>query len=100
MKLKPVGDRLVVRRDEGEKQTKSGIVLADVAVERPMRGIVVAAGEGALVVGDDGRPHLKPMRIKVGDKVLMGKYAGLVLSLDKVEHVVLREEEVLCVVED
>ena len=96
MKLKPLYDRLVVRRVEGEETTAGGIIIPDSAKERPIRGEVVAAGSGKRL--EDG--SVTPLDVKEGDVVLFGKYAGTDVKLDGVEHLILREDEVLGVVDN
>lgn len=96
MKYKPLGDRLLVKPRESEEKTKSGIVLPDSAKEKPQIGDVVAAGEGAR--DEDGKRI--PMEVKVGDVVLYSKYAGTEVKIDGVEHLILKESDVLAIVEE
>ena len=91
MKFKPLGDRILVKRTEEKEQVKGGIIIPDSAKEKPMEGKVIAAGPGK--VEKDG--NRIPMELKKGDRVLFGKYSGTEIKLDDVEHVILREEEVL-----
>ena len=95
MKLKPLQDRLVVRRVEEEETTKGGIIIPDSAKERPLEGEVIAVGNGKRL--EDG--SVIPLDVKAGDRVLFGKYAGTEVKVDGVEHLILREDEVLGVVE-
>ncbi len=95
MKLRPLGDRIVVEPLEAEEKTKGGIILPDTAKEKPQEGKVVAAGKGKL--DEDGKPM--PMEVKVGDKILYGKYAGTEITVDGKEYMILREEDVLAVVD-
>ncbi len=95
MKIRPLQDRLVVRRLDEQETTKGGIIIPDTAKERPLTGEVIAVGAGKRL--DDGT--LVSLDVKKGDKVLFGKYAGTEIKLDGVEHLILREEEVLGVVE-
>jgi chaperonin GroES len=93
MKIRPLQDRIVVRRTEGEEKTKGGIIIPDTAKEKPIEGKVVAVGSGR--VQKDGK--VRPLEVKVGDTVLFGKYTGTEVRLDDVEHVILREDDVLAV---
>ena len=92
--IKPLHDRVVVERVEAEEKTASGIVLPGAAAEKPDMGIVLAVGEGKLL--DSGIRH--PLCVKVGDKVLFGKYAGQAVKLDGKEVLVVREDDILAVV--
>lgn len=95
MKLRPLGDRVIVKRLDNERQTASGIVIPESATEKPDQGTVVAVGPGKR--SDDGT--LLPLDLNVGDKVLFGKYAGQSVKVDGEEVLVIREEEVLAVFE-
>ena len=95
MAIKPLGDRIVVRPLDPQEKTKSGIVLPDTAKEKPQEGKVIAVGTGRLL--DDGA--IKALEIKNGDRVLYGKYAGTEVSLEGAEVLILREEDVLAVVQ-
>ena len=95
MNLKPLHDRVVIKRMEEEKVSAGGIVIPDSATEKPIRGEVVAVGEGKPL--DNG--SVRALKVKAGDKVLFGKYAGTELKLDGEEHIVLREDEILAVIE-
>lgn len=94
MKVKPLGDRVVIKRLEAEEKTKSGIVLTGTAKERPQEAEVVAVGPGAVV---DGKRV--EMEVKVGDKVLYSKYAGTEVKVDAEEYIILKQEDILAVVE-
>jgi chaperonin GroES len=94
-KLKPLGDRLVVKPATREETTKSGIVLPDTAKEKPQRGTIVAAGEGRR--DDDG--DRIPLDVKVGDEVLFAKYAGTEFKLDDEDLLILSEKDVLAVLD-
>ncbi len=94
MKLKPLYDRILVKRLDGEETTPGGIIIPDSAQEKPMTGEVLAVGSGKLL--DGGK--LRPLEIKAGDKILFGKYAGTELKLAGEERIVLREDEILGVV--
>ncbi len=93
VKLKPLGDRVVVRPIEKEEVTKSGLVLPDTAKEKPQEGEVVAVGPGKL--GEDGKRL--PMEVKEGDKVLFAKYAGTEVKMDDQEYLILRDTDILAI---
>jgi len=95
MKIRPLADRLVVKRIEEQEKTKGGIIIPDSAKEKPVEGIVVAVGNGKVL--KTGK--VQPLDVKVGQKVLFGKYSGTEVKLDGVEHVMLTEDDVLAVVE-
>ena len=95
MNLKPLGDRVVIRMVEAEETTKSGIILAGSAKEKPQMAEVVAVGPGGMVDGKEIK-----MEVKVGDKVITNKYAGTEVKLDGVEYIVLRQADILAKVED
>ena len=95
MKLQPLGDRVVVKRVDSETKTASGIVIPDNAAEKPDQGEVLAVGNGKIL--DDGK--VRPMAVKVGDKVLFGKYAGQTVKVEGDELLVMREEDIMGVVE-
>ncbi len=95
MNVRPLQDRLLVRRVEEQEKTKGGIIIPDAAKERPLEGNVVAVGSGKRL--EDGT--LIPLDVKPGDRVLFGKYSGTEIKIDGVEHIILREEEVLGVLE-
>lgn len=91
MKFKPLYDRLLVKRIEEKEQVRGGIIIPDAAKEKAMEGKIIAVGKGK--IEKDGKRSA--MDVKVGDRVLFGKYAGTEIKLDDVEHVILREDEVL-----
>jgi chaperonin GroES len=95
MNLKPLHDRVLVKRLEEEEITKGGIIIPDTAKEKPIKGEVVAVGPGK--VADDGKTI--PMSVKAGDKVLFNKYAGTEVKIDGVEHLVMREDDILAIIE-
>ena len=95
MALKPLGDRIVVKPLEAQEKTKSGIIVPDSAKEKPQEGKVVAVGTGRLL--DDGA--LKALEIKNGDRVLYGKYSGTEVSVEETDYLILREEDILAVVQ-
>ena len=94
MKLKPLHDRVLVKRIEHKEQKKGKLIIPDSAKEKPMEGKVIAVGAGR--INEDGKRL--SMEVKVGDTVLFGKYAGTEVKLDDVEHVILKEDEVLGIV--
>jgi chaperonin GroES len=94
MKVKPLHDRILVKRMEPEEKMKGGIIIPDTAKEKPLEGKVVAVGSGRL---DDNGKRI-PLEVKVGDRVLIGKYAGTEVKIEEVEHVIVREDEVLGVI--
>jgi chaperonin GroES len=95
MKIRPLQDRLVVKRLAEEEKTKGGIIIPDTAKEKPIEGEVIAVGNGK--VADDGKQ--RPLDVKKGDRVLFGKYSGTEIKIDGVEHLILREDEVLGIIE-
>jgi chaperonin GroES len=95
MKVRPLHDRILVKRLDSESKTKGGIIIPDTAKEKPQEALVVAAGPGK--VNEDGK--LTPLDVKKGDKVLFGKYSGSEITLDGEEHLIIREEDVLAVLE-
>jgi len=96
MKIRPLHDRVIVKRlEEAVEKTKGGIIIPDTAKEKPQQGKVIAVGKGK--VNDDGK--LTPLDVKVGDKILFGKYSGSEIKIDGEEHLIMREEDILGVVE-
>jgi len=95
MKVRPLHDRVIVKRQEEERKTASGIVIPDAATEKPDLGEIIAVGNGK--IGDDGK--LRPMNVKVGDKVLFGKYSGQAFKIEGVEYLQMREDDIIGVVE-
>jgi chaperonin GroES len=95
MKIRPLHDRVVVRRTEEERTTPGGIVIPDSAAEKPVRGEVLAVGKGKIL--ENG--SVRPMDIKVGDKVLFGKYAGTEIKIEGEEVVVMREDDVMAILD-
>jgi chaperonin GroES len=95
MKIRPLHDRILVQRLEGEAKTKGGIIIPDTAKEKPQEGLVIAAGPGK--VNEDGK--VTPLDVKKGDKILFGKYSGSEITLEGDEHLIIREEDVLAVLE-
>lgn len=94
MKIRPLQDRILVKRIDGEEKTQGGIIIPDTAKEKPLEGKVVAVGKGKRA--DDG--SLQPLDVKKGDRILFGKYAGSEVTLDGQEHLILREEDVLGII--
>lgn len=95
MKLRPLQDRILVKRVEEEKTTKGGIIIPDSAKEKPAEGKIMAVGNGK--VGDDGKRI--PLEIKQGDLVLFGKYSGTEVKIDGEEYLIMREDDILGVIE-
>ena len=95
MKLRPLHDRVIVKRLEQETKTASGIVIPDNAAEKPIRGKVVAVGKGKIL--ENG--NVRALDIKVGDHILFGKYSGTEVKVDGEEYLVMREEDVMAVIE-
>jgi chaperonin GroES len=95
MNIRPLQDRVIVKRVEEEEKTKGGIIIPDTAKEKPIEGKVIAVGKGKL--RDDGKLHAPD--VKKGDLVLFGKYAGTEVKLDGAEHLIMREEDILGVIE-
>ena len=95
MQIRPLHDRVIVKRLEEERKTASGIVIPDSAAEKPDQGEIIAVGNGK--VGDDGK--IRPLDVKVGDKVLFGKYSGQTVKVSGEELLVMREEDIMGVVE-
>ena len=95
MKIKPLNDRVLVIREEEEQKSTGGIIIPDTAKEKPQRGRIVAAGPGKM--GEDGKRT--PLDVKEGDRILFSKYAGTEIKLDGVEHVFMKEDDILSIVE-
>jgi chaperonin GroES len=94
MKIKPLADRVVIRPSEAEEKTKGGIILPDTAKEKPVVGEIVAVGPGK--VADDG--NKVPMEVKVGDKVLYGKYSGTEVTIEGEQYLIMREADVFAII--
>jgi chaperonin GroES len=94
MKIKPLSDRIIVRPAEAEEKTASGLIIPDTAKEKPMKGEVIAIGAGK--IADDGK--LIKMELKVGDKILYGKYSGTEVVIDGTEYLIMRESDVYGVI--
>lgn len=95
MAIRPLHDRILVKRVDEEETTKGGIIIPDTAKEKPFEGKVVAVGNGKLL--DDG--SLRKLDVKKGDRILFGKYSGTEVKIDGVEHLILREDDVLGVID-
>jgi len=95
MKIRPLQDRVIVRRIKEEEKTKGGIIIPDTAKEKPQEGKIIAAGKGK--VGDDGK--VTPLDVKAGDRILFSKYAGTEIKIEGEEHLIMREDDILGVVE-
>lgn len=95
MKLRPLHDRILVKRVEEEKQTRGGIIIPDTATEKPIEGNVVAVGKGK--IADDGKTIA--LDVKKGDRILFGKYGGTDVKIEGVEYLIMREDDVLGIIE-
>ncbi len=95
MKIRPLQDRVIVERIEDEQKTKGGIIIPDTAKEKPQEGKVIAVGKGK--VNDEGK--VVPLTVKVGDKILFGKYSGSEVKLDGTEYLIMREDDILGIIE-
>ena len=95
MKFRPLHDRLLVKRIEEQRKSKGGIIIPDTAKEKPQEARVVAVGSGRVL--EDG--SIRPLEVKKGDRILFGKYTGSEIKVDGEEHIILREDDVLAVVE-
>lgn len=95
MNFRPLHDRIIVKRLESETKTASGILLPEAAAEKPDQGEVLAVGNGKIL--EDGK--VRPLDVKVGDRVLFGKYAGQAVKIDGVEVMIMREEDVMAIVQ-
>jgi chaperonin GroES len=95
MKIRPLHDRILVKRIEEEAKSKGGIIIPDTAKEKPQEGRVIAVGNGK--VSDDGK--LRPLDVRKGDRILFGKYSGTEIELEGEEHLIIREDDVLAVLE-
>ena len=94
MKIRPLGERVVIKSSEGLEKTKGGIVIPDTAKEKPQEGEILAVGEGKK--NDDGK--LIPLTVKVGNKVLYGKYSGTEITVDGEEYLIVKEEDILAII--
>ncbi len=96
MKVKPLHDRILVQRIEEEERTKSGIIIPDTAKEKPIMGKVIAVGDGRIL--ENGQKVA--LSVKEGDKILFGKYAGTEVKIEGGEYLIMREDDVLAIIED
>ena len=95
MKVRPLQDRILVRRVAEEEKTKGGIIIPDSAKEKPAEGEVIAVGNGKV----DEKGKVRPLAVKKGDRILFGKYSGNEIKIDGVDHLILREDDILGVLE-
>jgi chaperonin GroES len=95
MKIRPLQDRVIVKRVQEEEKTKGGIIIPDTAKEKPIEGEVIAVGNGKVL--EDGK--VRPLDIRAGDRILFSKYAGTEVKIEGEDHLILREEDVLGVIE-
>jgi len=95
MKIRPLHDRVIVRRLAEEEKTKGGIIIPDTAKEKPLEGKVIAAGKGKIMENGE----IRPLDVKEGDRILFGKYTGTEVKIEGEEHLILREEDILGVIE-
>ena len=95
MKIRPLQDRVIVKRVAEEDRSKGGIIIPDTAKEKPIEGKVIAAGNGKVL--EDGK--VRPLDVKAGDRVLFSKYAGTEIKIEGEEHLIMREEDILGVIE-
>lgn len=95
MKIRPLQDRVIVKRIAEEEKSKGGIIIPDTAKEKPQEGKVIAVGKGK--VNEDGK--LTPLDVKVNDRILFGKYSGTEINIDGDEHLIMREEDILGIIE-
>ena len=95
IKIRPLQDRIIVKRLEEEEKTKGGIIIPDSAKEKPQEGKVIAVGKGKTT--EDGK--LIPLDVKVGDRILFGKYSGTEIKIEGEEHLIMREEDILGIIE-
>ena len=94
MKIRPLHDRVVIERLEGESKTAGGIVIPDTAAEKPEQGKVIAVGNGKIL--EDGK--VRPLDVKVGDRILFGKYSGQTVKIEGTEYLVMREDDIMGIV--
>ena len=95
VKIKPLGDRVLVRPIEKEEKKKSGLIIPDTAKEKPLEGKVLAVGKGKAT--EDGK--ILPMDVKVGDQVLYGKYAGTEIKIDDIDHLIIGQDDILGIID-
>jgi chaperonin GroES len=95
VKIRPLQDRVIVQRIEEEEKTKGGLIIPDTAKEKPQEGKIIAVGKGK--ANEDGK--ITPLDVKVNDRVLFGKYSGTEINIDGEEHLIMREEDILGIIE-
>ncbi|MBC8418413.1 MAG: co-chaperone GroES [Proteobacteria bacterium] len=95
MKVRPLHDRVIVKRVEEEEKTKGGIIIPDTAKEKPVEGKVIAIGDGK--VTDDGKKI--PLEVKAGNRILFGKYAGTEIQIEGEEHLIMREDDIIAIID-
>jgi len=95
MKLTPLHDRVIVKRIEEEEKTAGGIIIPDTAKEKPQQGKIIAVGQGSML--ENGQ--IIPMTVKQGDRILFGKYSGTEIQIDGEEHLIMREDDILAIVQ-
>ncbi len=95
MKIRPLHDRVIVKRMEGEEKTKGGIIIPDTAKEKPVEGKVIAVGSGKVL--ENGKKV--PLQVKEGDRILFGKYSGTEVKIDGEENLIMREDDIIAIVE-
>ena len=95
MKIRPLHDRVIIKRTEEERKSPGGIVIPDSATEKPIRGKVIAVGEGGILENGD----IRPLDLKAGDKVLFGKYSGTEVKVDGEDLLVMKEDDIMAVIE-
>ena len=95
MKIRPLHDRVIVKRMEGEEKTKGGIIIPDTAKEKPVEGKVIAVGSGKVL--ENGKKV--PLQVKAGDRILFGKYSGTEVKIDGEERLIMREDDIIAIVE-
>ena len=96
MEIRPLQDRVLIRRTEEDRKSPGGIVIPDSATEKPIKGEVIAAGKGKILESGD----VRPLELKAGDKVLFGKYSGTEVKVDGEELLVMKEDDVMAIIED
>jgi chaperonin GroES len=94
-KIRPLHDRVIVKREEDERKSPGGIVIPDTATEKPMKGRVIAVGKGKILESGE----IRPLDVKIGDKVLFGKYSGTEVKMDGDDVLVMREEDIMAIIE-
>jgi len=95
IKIRPLHDRVIVKREEDERKSPGGIVIPDTAAEKPMKGRILAVGKGKILESGE----IRPLDVKIGDKVLFGKYSGTEVKMDGDDVLVMREEDIMAVIE-